>query len=44
VRTAREAGLALAGFARGDGLVLYAGTERFAEATEVAPPQAAHQD
>jgi FdhD protein len=29
VRTAREAGLALAGFARGDGLVLYAGAERF---------------
>jgi FdhD protein len=33
VRTARESGLALAGFARGDELVLYAGVDRFG-----APP------
>jgi formate dehydrogenase assembly factor FdhD len=31
VRTARAAGLALAGFARGDELVLYAGADRFRE-------------
>jgi FdhD protein len=32
VDTARAAGLALAGFARGDAMVLYAGAERFIEA------------
>jgi FdhD protein len=36
VRTARASGLALAGFARGDGLVLYAGADRFETAAAPA--------